>query len=197
MGVFGIASSILGQIASATNQNPNKQQIKQGFQLLGQDLQSGNLSQAQSDFSSLQQLLPSGQQSSLLSPTSGAQSGSPLATAVSQLAQDLKSGNTAATQSDLATVQQDVQQLGPQRDAGHAHHHHHHGGESSQSSSEQNALSTLFGQLSQQLQAGNLSGAQQAYSTMQQDFQQFALNNSSSSSGAPSAASGASLSVSA
>jgi hypothetical protein len=196
MGVFGIASSILGQIASATNQNPNKQQIKQGFQLLGQDLQSGNMSQAQSDFSSLQQLLPSGQQSSLLSPASGAQSGSPLAT-VSQLAQDLKSGNTAATQSDLATVQQDVQQLGQQRGAGHAHHHHHHGGESSQSSSEHNAPSTLFGQLGQQLQAGNLSGAQQAYSTMQQGFQQFALNNSSSSSGAPSAASGASLSVSA
>ena len=58
MGVFGIASSILGQIASAANQNSNKQQIKQGFQLLGQDLQSGNLSQAQSDFSSLQQLFP-------------------------------------------------------------------------------------------------------------------------------------------
>ena len=195
MGIFGIASSILGQIASATNQNPKNQQIKQGFQLLGQDLQSGNLSRAQTDFSSLQQLLPTGQQSSLLSPTSGAQSGSPLATAVSQLAQDLKSGNTAATQSDLSTVQQDVQQLGQQQGAGHAHHHHHGGGESSQSSSEQNALSTLFGQLGQQLQAGNLSGAQQAYSTMQQDFQQFALNNSSS--GAPSAASGASLSVSA
>jgi hypothetical protein len=198
MGIFGIASTILGQIASATNQNPNKQQFKQGFQLLGQDLQSGNLSQAQSDFSSLQQLLPTGQQSSLLSPTSGAQSGSPLANAVSQLAQDLKSGNTAATQSDLATVQQDVQQLGQQQGAGHAHHHHHHGGgESSQSSSDQNALSTLFGQLGQQLQAGNLSGAQQAYSTMQQDFQQFALNNSSSPSGAPSAASGANFSVSA
>jgi hypothetical protein len=196
MGIFGIASTILGQIASATNQNPNKQQFKQGFQQLGQDLQSGNLSQAQSDFSSLQQLLPTGQQSSLLSPTSGAQSGSPLANAVSQLAQDLKSGNTAATQSDLATVQQDVQQLGQQQGAGHAHHHHHPSGESSQSSSEQNALSTLFGQLGQQLQAGNLSGAQQAYSTMQQDFQQFALNNSSSS-GAPSAASGATFSLSA
>jgi type VI protein secretion system component VasK len=197
MGIFGIASSILGQVASATNQNPSKLQIKQGFQQLGQDLQSGNLSQAQSDFSSLQQLLPTGQQSSLLTPASGAQSGSPLATAVSQLAQDLKSGNTAATQSDLATVQQDVQQLGQQQGAGQAHHHHHHGGESSQSSSEQNAVSTLFGQLGQQLQAGNLSGAQQAYSTMQQDFQQFALNNSSSSTGAPSAASGASFSVSA
>jgi hypothetical protein len=197
MSIFGIASTILGQLSSATTQNPNKQQFKQSLQQLGQDLQSGNLSQAQSDFSSLQQLLPSSQQSSLLTPASGAQSSSPLATAVSQLAQDMKSGNTAATQSDLATVQQDVQQLGQQQGAGQAHHHHHHGGESSQSSSEQNAASTLFGQLGQQLQAGNLSGAQQAYSTMQQDFQQFALNNSSSSTGAPSAASGANLSVSA
>jgi len=49
------------------------------------------------NFSSLEELLPSGQQSSLLTPASGAQSSSPLATAVSQLAPDLKSGNTAAT----------------------------------------------------------------------------------------------------
>jgi hypothetical protein len=198
MSIFAVASTILGQLSSATTPNPNKQQFKQSFQQLGQDLQSGNLSQAQSDFSSLQQLLPSGQQSSLLTPASGAQSSSPLATAVSQLAQDMKSGNTAATQSDLATVQQDVQQLGQQQGTGHAHHHHlHSDADSGQSSSQQNEASTLFGQLGQQLQAGNLSGAQQAYSTMQQDFQQFALNNSSTSSGAPSAASGASFSVSA
>ena len=198
MGIFGIASTILGQISSATTPNPHKQQIKQGFQLLGQDLQSGNLSRAQSDFSSLQQLLPGGQQSSLLSPASGAQSSNPLATAVSQLAQDLKSGNMTATQSDLAIVQQDVQQLGQQQGAGSAHHHHHHGGgESSQSSSQQNAISTLFGQLGQQLQSGNLSGAQQAYSILQQDFQQFAPNNSATSSGAPSAPSGVNFSVSA
>ena len=83
MGIFGVASSILGQISSATTPSANKQQFKQGFQQLGQDLFSGNLSQAQSDFSSLQQLLPSGQQSSLLTPASGTQSGSPLGTAVS------------------------------------------------------------------------------------------------------------------
>lgn len=198
MGIFGIASSILGQIGSAATSNPNKQQIKQGFQLLGQDLQSGNLSQAKSDFASLLQLLPGGQQSSLLAPASGSQSSSPLATAVSQLARDMKSGNATATQSDLDTVQQDVQQLGQQQGAGSAQHHHHHGGgESSQSSSQRNALSTLFGQLGQQLQSGNLSGAQQAYSTMQQDFQQFALNNSSTSASATSSASGANFSVSA
>ncbi|HWY09371.1 MAG TPA: hypothetical protein VNY24_21095 [Candidatus Acidoferrales bacterium] len=199
MAIFGVASSILGQIASTTNPSPNKQQIKQGFQLLGQDLQSGNLPQAQSDFASLQQLLPGGQQSSLLTPASGAQSSNPLATAVSQLAQDLKSGNTTATQSDLATVQQDVQQLGQQQGAGSAHHHHHQHGaaESGPSSSQQNSLSTLFGQLGQDLQSGNLSSAQQAYSSLQQDFQQFALNNSSTTSGASSASSGANFSVSA
>lgn len=43
----------------------------------------------------------------------------------------------------------------------------------------------MFGQLGQQLQAGNLSGAQQACSTVQLGFQQFALNNSSSSTVAP------------
>jgi outer membrane protein assembly factor BamD (BamD/ComL family) len=197
MGIFGIASSILNQIGSAIPQNPNKQQFKQGFQLLGQDLQSGNLSQAQSDFASLQQLLPGGQQNSLLAPTSGAQGSNPLATAVSQLAQDLKSGNLSTAQSDFATVQQDLQQAGSQFRAGHAHHHQQSGADSSQSSSQPNSISTLFGQLGQDLQAGNVSAAQQAYSSLQQDFQQFALNNSSSSAGAPPAASGANFSVSA
>ena len=44
MGIFGIASGILGQIGLAATPNPNKQQFKEGFQQLGQDLQSGNLS---------------------------------------------------------------------------------------------------------------------------------------------------------
>ena len=198
MGIFGIASGILGQIGSAATPNPNKQQFKEGFQQLGQDLQSGNLSQAQSDFASLQQLLPSGQQSSLLTPVSGAQNSNPLAAAVSQLAQDLKSGNLTAEQSDFASFQQDLQQAGPQSGAAHGHHHHHHSdNDSSQSSSQPNSISTLFGQLGQDLQSGNVSAAQQAYSSLQQDFQQFVHSNSSSSSGAPSAASGASFSVSA
>jgi len=199
MGIFGIASTILGQISSATTPNPHKQQVKQGFQLLGQDLQSGNLSQAQSDFASLQQLLPGGQQSSLLTPVSSAQSSNPLATAVSQLAQDLKSGNVTAAQSDFATVQQNLQPAGPQAGATHGHHHHHHqsDGDSGQSSGQPNPISTLFGQLGQDLQSGNLSAAQQAYSSLQQDFQQFALNNSSTTSGAPTGASGANFSVSA
>ena len=181
MGIFGIASGILGQIASAANPNPNKQQIKQGFQLLGRDLQSGNLSQAQSDFASLQQLIPGGQQNTPLAPTPGAQSGNPLATAVSQLAQDLKSGNLSAAQSDFANVQQDLQQASLRLGGPHGHHHRHHGsGDSSQSSSQQDPISTLFGQLGQDLQAGNIAAAQQAYASLQQDLQRFAPTNSSS-----------------
>jgi outer membrane protein assembly factor BamD (BamD/ComL family) len=180
MSVLGIATNVLSQISSYAAQNkPN--QLKQGFQQLGQDLQSGNLSQAQSDFASLQRLLPGGQQSSAIASTSATQSTSPLATAVAQLAQDLQSGNLTAAQSDITTVQQDVQQTGQQQGAGQAHHHHHHAG-SGQSSDQQNAISTLFGELGQSLQSGNLSAAQQAYSSIQQDFQLFGAGASSSSS---------------
>jgi len=176
MSIFGLASTILGQ-----------------------DLLSGNFSQAQSDFTSLQQLLPGGQQNFLLSPASATQSGNPLVTSVSQLAQDLKSGNLAAAQLDFAAVQQDLQQAGSQAGAAHGHHHHrHHGGdESTQSGSQQDPISTLVGQLGHDLQSGNLSAAQQAYSSLQQDLQRFTPNTSCSPAGAPSAASGANFSVSA
>ena len=182
MAVFGIANSIFSQLSSFAPHGKS-QQIQQGFQLLGQDLQSGNLSQAQSDFSSLQQLIPSAPQNFAASSTPAAQSNNPLATAVSQLAKDLQSGNLSAAQSDLSTVQHDVQQIGQQQGTAHAHHHHHHGVDKNQSSANANDVSTLFGQLGQSLQAGNLSAAQQAYSSLQQDFQLFSQNNSSNISG--------------
>src|SRR5271169_663082 len=193
MSIFGIATNILGQIGSPATPNPNKLQFKQGFQQLGQDLQSGNLSQAQSDFASLQQLLPTGQQSSLPALASGAQSSNPLA-AVSQLAQDLKSGNLTAAQSDLAAVQRDTQPAGHQQRVGPAHQHHHHGGGES---SQPGPISTLFGQLSQNLQSGNLSAAQQVYVTLQQDFQQFGQRDSSNSSLAVPSPTGGTLNISA
>jgi hypothetical protein len=180
MSAIAIASSLFSQFASLAAQNKS-QQIKQGFQQLSQDLQAGNLSQSQSDFSSLRQILPTSQSNSAAASTTAAQSTNPLATAVSQLAQDLKSGNLSAAQSDLPTVQQDVQQIGRQHGSGQAHHHHHHRdahGDSSQDSGSPGPISTLFNQLGQSLQSGNLAAAQQAYSSLQQDFQQFSLNAS-------------------
>jgi hypothetical protein len=69
------------------------------------------------------------------------------------------------------TIQNDVQNQSSQV---HHHHHHHSGG------NEQNSISQTFSQLGQALQSGNLSAAQQAYSTLQQDFQQFGLSNGQS-----------------
>jgi len=186
MPALAIANTVLSQL-EALAQNKSSR-LNGSFQQLSQDLQTGNLAQAQSDFSSLQQLLPGSAQNSLAASSAISPNSNPLATAVSQLAKDLKSGNATAAQSDLANVQQDVQQL-RQKGAGHSHHHHHPVSEDSpsQPSSGQNPISTLFDQLGQSLQAGNLGAAQQAYASLQQDFQQFGLGASTiSTSNSPS-----------
>ena len=159
MSVSGISSSSFFNYSAPSIQN-RMQQFQQEFQQLGQDLQSGNLSAAQADFSTLQQLAPQG--------SSSTQSNNPIAQAFSQLSQDLQSGNISAAQKDYATIQQDFQSHAAQM---HGHHHHSGGG------SGESEISQLLAQLGQALQSGNLSTAQQAYSTLQQDFQQFAQNN--------------------
>ena len=154
MSVSGISSSNLFDFIAQSVQT-KAQQFQKEFQQLGQDLQSGNLAAAQSDFATLQQ---SGPQAS---SNSSSQSSNPIAQAFNQLSQDLQSGNVTAAQQDFATIQQDFQ-------AQAAHGHHHHGG----GGGEANAVSQEFAQLGQALQSGNLSSAQQAYSTLQQSFQQ-------------------------
>ncbi len=194
--VFNLLTQLAGQSSSQTNPHNKFQQIKQDFQQLGSDLSSGNLSQAQSDFSALQQLLPGSQQNSTASSATtaaSAQTTSPLLAAVNQLGQDLQSGNLSAAQADFATVQQDVQQAAPQQGAGGTHHHHHHHSFNSDSnSSQQSAISTLFSELGSSLQSGNLSAAQAAYSTLQQDFQQMGFGTSATSSGSSTTAATAS-----
>jgi hypothetical protein len=136
-----------------------RKQVQAGIQQLGQDLQSGNLSQAQSDFAALQPNNVPG-----LSSSSSSSNG--LASAFNQLATDLKSGNLSAAQQDCATVQQDLQSSAV---SGH-HHHHHHSAGSDTSSSSPNSLEQLFSQLGKDLQSGNLSNAQSAYASLQQEF---------------------------
>jgi outer membrane protein assembly factor BamD (BamD/ComL family) len=147
------------------------QSARKEFQQLGQDLQTGNLTAAQSDFATLQQLQPQA--------SSTTQSTNPISQDFNQLAADLKAGNTTAAQQDFTKLQQDFQSQGTQSH----HHHHHHGGSSSTNGS--NAVSQLFSQLGQALQSGNLSAAQQAYATMQQDFQQYAQVSAGSTQSGP------------
>jgi outer membrane protein assembly factor BamD (BamD/ComL family) len=191
MSVSGILGSLFGAGSSAPVQN-KFQQIKQDFQQIGQDLQSGNLSQAQSDLTALQQLLPGQQQNATAGPQAAAQSTNPISQAVAQLGQDLKSGNLTAAQSDFTTLQQDVQQQ--QAPGGGGHHHHLHT-DNSQSSGQQSGIASLFASLGQSLQSGNLTAAQQTYSTLQQDFLQFSNGATSAGANSPSGNSGLNVSA--
>jgi len=173
MSISGVSSSSsLSQSLQAWQAKAQK--IETEFQQLGQDLQAGNLSQAQSDFSTLSQNF-----------SGSVQSNSTLSQAFSSLGTALQSGNLSAAQTAYSTLQQDVQQTGA------GHHHHHHGGSSSQttSSSTGSTLSQLFSTLGAALQGGNLSSAQTAYSTLQQDLQQFGVGVSTTAQLASSAVS--------
>ena len=141
---------------------------QQDLQHLGQDIQSGNLSSAQSDFAILQQAI------SQPSTTSGSTTtSSSITQTFNQLASDLQSGNLAAAQKDYSTLQQDLQSQGGTGHHLHNHHRIHTGGLGD--SSSQNSLLQDLNQLGQNLTSSNLSGAQQAYSTLQQELQQFAF----------------------
>jgi outer membrane protein assembly factor BamD (BamD/ComL family) len=153
------------------------QQFQQDFKQLGKDLQSGNLSAAQSDFATLQSDLPQTSSTS----TSTSQNSNPIAQAFNQLSQDLKSGNLTAAQQDYSTIQQDIQNQAPQ--AHHHHHHHHFGG------SQDSQASQLFSQLGQDLQSGNLSGAQADFNSLQSLLQ----NNTTSSTSSGSTYTGVSV----
>jgi soluble cytochrome b562 len=170
MSVSGISSSGFFDYNTQSVQN-RMQQFQQEFQKLGQDLQSGNLSAAQADFATLQ---PS-------APTSSSQGTNPITQEFSQLSKDLQAGNVSAAQQDYATIQQDFQ-----NQAAHGHHHHHQGG------SRDDGVGQTLDELGQATQSGNLSSARQAYSSLLQDFQQFAQNGGSPT---PSSASGVSVSA--
>ncbi|HTZ30953.1 MAG TPA: hypothetical protein VMH31_00750 [Methylomirabilota bacterium] len=173
MSVSGISSSNFFQSLTSNSLESNFQTFKKEFQQLGQDLQSGNLSQAQADFAAMESPAQPVSSSSQSTSTS-----SSLSSAFQQLATDLQSGNLTAAQSDFSTIQQDLQQ---QSASVQHHHHHHHPAESAPSSGSPNPLSTLFSQLGQALQSGNLSAAQSAYTSLQQEFEQLGAGASSSS----------------
>jgi hypothetical protein len=151
--------------AMQTLQNQaNLQQFQQQFEQLGQALQSGNLSGAQTDFDALQD------DASPVDAGSSTTSSSSLAQSFSQLGQALESGNLSAAQQDYSSIQQDFQSQGTQSAHGPRHHH------SDGSNDDQNQISQTFQQLGQELQAGDVSGSQQAYSSLQQEIQAFTPN---------------------
>jgi outer membrane protein assembly factor BamD (BamD/ComL family) len=158
MSVSGISSTSLFSTESA-------QQIQKEFQQLGQDLQSENLSAAQSDFTTLQSLTPQNNSAST------SQSNNPIAQAFNQLAKDLHSGNLSAAQQDYKAIQQNFKNHAPQAQ-----------NSGSSPNLNESEITQLLDQLGQALKSDNLSGAQSAFSSLQQQFQELAQNNGSQSS---------------
>jgi hypothetical protein len=194
--VFG--SSVLSLLAPSA-QTP-LQKTKQDFQQLGQDLKSGNLSAAQSDITALQLNVAQQSASAFMTapttaPTSASQTGSAISQDFAKLSSDLQSGNLAGAQADFTSLVQAFQSQGAQSQVSGHHHHRHAGGSdpnaassisssttSSGTSSSTASPAQLFTQLGQALQSSDLAAAQQAYSSLQQDFQQVARASSSSGS---------------
>jgi outer membrane protein assembly factor BamD (BamD/ComL family) len=193
MSVTGIASSILSAIGASQSGQSNRssqsnfQSIKSEFQQLGQDLQSGNLTQAETDYTTLSQQLPASFTSAATTTASTTTAQSPLAQAFAQLGQDLQSGNLQGAQQLYSNIQQDLQQGSGSQVSGHHHHHHSESSQNSSStsaSSSTNPIVQAFSTLAQDLQAGNLSGAQSAFATLQSDLQQIGGVATAGSSGA-------------
>jgi hypothetical protein len=161
---------------SAQNWQAKAQQVKSEFQQLGKDIQAGNLSQAQSDFSTLSKNLPG-----------SVQGNSSLPQTFSALGSALKSGNVSTAQQEYATLQQAIQQAGQGQQLQHPHHHDMGYSSQSSSSSSENKVSQLFSSIGASLQAGNLSAAQTAYSTLSQDLAGLGWGASGSSGAAAGA----------
>ena len=172
MSVAAILNSSSNQFQMSAASNPYQQELQQ----LGQALQSGNLSAAQSDFATLQAAFS--QPATTTGSTSTGSASNPVVQAFNQLGSDLQSGNVSAAQKDFSTVQQDLQNL-----SNNQFHHHHHlrSGGGGGDSSNQNSLLQDLNQIGQSLTSSNLAGAQQAYATLQQQLQQFALGSEGSS----------------
>jgi hypothetical protein len=169
MSISGILSSSSNQYQLSAASNP--------FQQLSKDLQSGNLSASQSDFATLQAAFSQPATSTAAASTAYPPKSTtdPVAQAFNQLATDLKSGNLSAAQKDYSTLQQDLQS--PSGSPTHLHNHHRistgglFGGTSSTGSGDSSTQTS-----------SNLAGAQQAYATLQQQLEQFALGGGSLSS---------------
>jgi hypothetical protein len=170
MSLIGLLSSNLFAAGASQNlQNTQStsaasrfQQIKTEFQELGEDLQSGNLSAAQQEYSTLSRNLPGASQTS----------SNPTGQAFNQLGKDLQAGNLQGAQQDYTAVQQGTQKNAAQVGGHRGLRHLISDLQDSASSQQGNPVAQALTELSQTLQLGNLTGAQSAFATLQNDLQQ-------------------------
>lgn len=174
------------QSQASQGQNPIEEAL-QDYSLLANDIQNGDLADAQTAYSSLQQLLQTfqGQNTTSGSPNNALQSD------FATLGQDIQSGNVSATQSAFAQLQTDLQAATtadaiPNTTAATS---------ASATTDSQGQTQTLtpaqqvqqdYAQLASDLQNGNLSGAQTAFTALEQALQTQTSSSSTSTSASSS-----------
>jgi len=153
------------------------QQVRKDFAALGTALNSGSsdaLTAAQRAFQKLQSDLLQMQQ--LQQTQSGQQTAasSQFSTDLAALEKAIQSGNLSGAQKAFAALQSDLPQVQHAQQTQNGQQtqraHHHHG---SSAQNAQNTTSNPFSDLAavgSALQSGNLSGAQSAFATLQQDM---------------------------
>jgi hypothetical protein len=177
----GIPMSISGFLSNTFNLQPPAgatSPYQQQLQQLSQALTSGNLSAAQSDFATLQKAFT---QSSTTGSGSSSPSANPVTQAFNQLASDLQSGNLAAARKDFSTLKQDAKTYGAPPTSHSWGFNKLNGGSSPADPIEQNSLLQSLTQIGQSSSSTNQASAQQAYASLQQEFQQFALGSEDAS----------------
>ena len=144
------------------------QQVRKDIGALKTSLNSNDLAGAQKAFTALQKDMQSIGQAQT-SQQSGANS--PLDNDLAAISTAMQKGDLQGAQNAFATFTQDMQQMrqtqgGEQTQKVH-HRHHHHGGSAQDTTS--NPFSDLAA-ISSALQNGDVSGAQKAFTTLQQDL---------------------------
>jgi hypothetical protein len=181
MSISALSSNLIADL-SEQRQNPF-QEIKQDFQQLASALQSGDLSGAQSAYSAIQQVLGANSGSTSNSSSSGPNT---LQTDFAALGQALQSGDLSTAQSAFSQLQSDSQAARQSRFDSSQTSGQGQDQYVSSASQGQNPIEEAiqdYTQLASDLQSGNLTGAQSAYSDLQQLIQ---ANAGSSTSGTSS-----------
>ena len=142
------------------------QQVRKDFAALGKALNSGDLQGAQSAFQTLQTDMQAAGQSGT---GANSQFSTDLGAVGAALFPTSGQGSITAAQTAFNALQSDMQQAQQTQKAHHHHHHHHGGGTQNAQNTTSNPLSDLAA-IGNALQSGNLSGAQSAFQTLQQDM---------------------------
>lgn len=186
MSVSSISSTSSSLTEGLANWASMMKKVQSEFQQLGQDLQSGNTTQAESDYTTLSQTLSdfssdttSTATTSADSTTSTDSSTSSLTDAFNALGQDLQSGDLSAAQSDFTTLQSDLQQTTSQAAPPPPPPT---SSETSTSTSTNSILKELSA-LGDALSSSDLTSAQTAYTSLQQDILQLGVSGLTSQLG--------------